>query len=249
MNLSAAIQKGTAHAAYCEDFLMSESLGEKSLLLAVLDGCSMGEDSHFASALYGKLLRKIAQEMSLESLRSPVSWQEEQPETVAREVLRRLFAEVKVARQQLALNWEELLTTVILWVHHFGAARSFVIVIGDGYVCCDGQVHELDQNNKPDYLAYHFDLPFDDWWAGQTQRFTFEQPQDLSIATDGVATFHPWPQPEDDASLPDPLAYLLVDAEFAEADNMLDRKLMYLRKAHQFHAIDDVAIIRVRFGA
>jgi hypothetical protein len=247
MRRFAAIRLGAAHQTYCEDYLISEQLGEKCLLSAVLDGCSMGKDSHFASALFGKLLRKIAQQMSMESMHATVGWEEDQPETVAREVLRRLFDEVQAARKQLMLEREELLTTVILWLHHLGTQRSFVMVIGDGYVCCDGQIHELDQNNRPDYLTYHLGESFDEWYETQQQRFHFESPQDLSIATDGVDTFRRLGEVVSTSPAPDPLRYLLTGQEFFSADNMLDRKLDLLTKSHGLRPIDDLGIIRAIF--
>lgn len=247
MKQFAAIRLGAAHQTYCEDYLIWEQLGEKCLLSAVLDGCSMGKDSHFAAALFGKLLRKITQQMSLESLQTDVPWQEEQPETVAREVLRRLFDEVQEARKQLMLEREELLTTLILWIHHYGTQRAFVMVIGDGYVCCDEQIHELDQNNRPDYLTYHLGEPFDAWYQAQQQCFHFESPRDLSIATDGINTFRQLSDPVASSASPDPLSYLFCDTEFIEADNMLDRKLDLLAKSYAQHPIDDLGIIRVIF--
>lgn len=247
MKQFAAIRMGAVHQTYCEDYLISEQLGEKCLLSAVLDGCSMGKDSHFASALFGKLLRKIAQQMSLEGLQSVVPWQEDQPETVAREVLRRLFDEVQSARKQLMLEREELLTTLLLWIHHYGTQRSFVMVIGDGYVCCDGHMYTLDQNNRPDYLTYHLGEPFASWYQAQQQHFSFDAPRDLAIATDGIDTFRQLSDPVASSASPDPLAYLLCDTEFIEADNMLDRKLDLLAKSYGLRPIDDLGIIRVIF--
>lgn len=248
MKQFAAVRMGLAHVAYCEDFLVSEPLGEASLLSAVLDGCSMGNDSHFASALFGKLLRKIAQQMSLEAMKEDKPWQEEQPETVAKEVLRRLFHEVKATRNRLLLLREELLTTVSLWIHHYRTRRSFVIVIGDGYVCCDGNIHILDQDNRPDYLTYHLGEIFETWYESQTQRFHFESPQDLSIATDGVDTFRQMANGSQDlSSALNPVQELLVDRSLEEEGHMLDRKLRQLHTQWGLQPIDDIAIIRVLF--
>jgi hypothetical protein len=249
MKLHAAVRLGAAHVTYCEDFLLTAPLCERSLLCAVLDGCSMGQDSHFASALFGKLLRKVARQMSQESLYVPdqVPWEETRPETLAQELLRRLFREVKSARSKFELEWEELLTTVTLWVHHYETQRSFVIVVGDGFVSCDGQVYELDQNNRPDYMSYHMDKDFEAWYPTQEQRFDFAQPRDLCIATDGVNTFRPMQQGA--AAAPDlmPLNYLMVDRFHLEAVNMLDQKIDHLEREHRLHPIDDVAMIRILF--
>ena len=53
---------GAFHTNYCEDFLVVAELGSQQQLVAIMDGCSMGTESTFASLLIGKLLRKIAKE-------------------------------------------------------------------------------------------------------------------------------------------------------------------------------------------
>ena len=54
---------GAFHIHHCEDFLIDEPLATDKRLLAVMDGCSMGTESVFASMLIGKILRKIAKEI------------------------------------------------------------------------------------------------------------------------------------------------------------------------------------------
>ena len=51
---------GDHHVNHCEDYTITETLGTDKILCAVMDGCTMGTDSYFASTLTGKLLRKIA---------------------------------------------------------------------------------------------------------------------------------------------------------------------------------------------
>ena len=51
---------GEFHVNHNEDFLVLEEAGSTRKLIAVMDGCSSGTDSYFASTLIGKLLRKIA---------------------------------------------------------------------------------------------------------------------------------------------------------------------------------------------
>ena len=53
---------GEFHVNYNEDFMVSEEAGKSRKMIAVMDGCSSGTDSHFASTLIGKLLRKIAKQ-------------------------------------------------------------------------------------------------------------------------------------------------------------------------------------------
>ncbi|MEM9986749.1 MAG: protein phosphatase 2C domain-containing protein [Bacteroidota bacterium] len=249
MKLHAAVRMGTAHAIYCEDFLIAEGIGEKSLLCAVMDGCSMGKDSHFISALLGKLLRKICQEMSYQGLHeASQSWREEDPQSVAKEVLKRLFHEAKAARNSLMLRPDEMLATLILWIHHYDSERSFIMVVGDGFVSCDGKIHEIDQGNKPDYLGYHLGEKFETWYQGQTQTFNFEHPRDVCIATDGVDTLRRVQDLVGNQEVsPDPKTMLMVDSEFADATNMLDKKLDQMERESALKPIDDLAMIRIIF--
>ncbi len=53
---------GEFHINHNEDFLIIEDAGQSYKLIAVMDGCSSGTDSHFASTLLGKILRKIAKQ-------------------------------------------------------------------------------------------------------------------------------------------------------------------------------------------
>ncbi len=247
MKLHAAVRMGVAHTTYCEDFLIAEGFGHKSLICAVLDGCSMGNDSHFASALLGKVVRKVAYDMSQETIhQQTISWKEDEPESVAKEILRRTIPELTGVRHKLMLPLKELLSTMILWVHHFDSQRSFIISLGDGVISCDGKIEVVDQNNRPDYLAYHLKDDFEEWYASQEHRFFFENPSDLSIATDGVETFRPLKEFTSETPGEDAMRYLMVENSHPDAENMLDQKLKVI-KDQGMVAVDDLAIIRVQF--
>lgn len=45
-----------------------------------------------------------------------------------------------------------------------------VLVIGDGLVGIDGELHEFDQDTKPDYVGYHLKEDFEDWYSRQQQK-------------------------------------------------------------------------------
>ncbi|MGK0364095.1 MAG: serine/threonine protein phosphatase PrpC [Saprospiraceae bacterium] len=65
------LQIGEHHLNHCEDYLLIAEIGDNILLIAVCDGCTMGEESWFASALIGKLLKKISREIHFRTLREP----------------------------------------------------------------------------------------------------------------------------------------------------------------------------------
>ncbi len=60
MKIYKSLTIGEFHTNYCEDFLIEEQIGSNRKLIAVFDGCTMGDESVFASILFGKILRNIA---------------------------------------------------------------------------------------------------------------------------------------------------------------------------------------------
>ena len=61
------VQIGSFHTNHCEDVTLCQQMGSHRYLLAVMDGCTMGTDSHFAATLTAKLLRKIAKSIYYKS--------------------------------------------------------------------------------------------------------------------------------------------------------------------------------------
>ena len=50
---------GEFHVNHNEDYLVIENIGQHRTMIAIMDGCSSGNDSHFASTLIGRVLRKV----------------------------------------------------------------------------------------------------------------------------------------------------------------------------------------------
>ena len=48
-------QIGEFHINHNEDFLVSHEIGKDKMMIAVMDGCTMGTESHFASVSYTHL--------------------------------------------------------------------------------------------------------------------------------------------------------------------------------------------------
>jgi len=64
MKIYSFLQIGDYHQNHCEDFFLSYSISDEKHLLAVMDGCSSGTNSFFASALFGKILKKCCIEIA-----------------------------------------------------------------------------------------------------------------------------------------------------------------------------------------
>jgi len=70
MKIYKTLNIGAFHTNFCEDFLIEEQIGTTQKLIAVLDGCTMGTESVFASILFGKILRRAAKQKYYEDFMS-----------------------------------------------------------------------------------------------------------------------------------------------------------------------------------
>ena len=241
MEIYSLLHRGDYHPISCEDFIITEEIENELIIAAVMDGCSNGKESHFAAALFGKLLRKICkiiphiQDTDVLNLPTPdvVKW-----------ILKELFKEMNQAREQLFLNQMELLSTLILLVYKQSSDEAFIIALGDGVVAIDGEIYSIDQQNMPDYLSYHLSKNFEDWFGKQKQVFKISSPKHLSISTDGVESFMTPHHELAPLNVPD---YLLNDLTFAQLKNMLAKKVQVLYAQHGISPKDDLGIIRMVF--
>ncbi|WP_118972251.1 protein phosphatase 2C domain-containing protein [Taibaiella koreensis] len=241
MPLYHTLQIGAFHTLHCDDYLISEHIGHQKLLCAVMDGCTMGEDSYFAATLTGKLLRKIARERFFLEPHLPAT--AVSTEDLLRQVLQELFAALRQLKNQLLLDTRELLTTLILLIADKASQTGAVLVLGDGVVGINGHTYVFDQDNRPDYLGFHLDEDFDQWYARQEQKISFDTMEDIGIASDGILLFRQlkagyWPAA-------DPVAYLLQDRDLSEKEDMLELKLKKLEHGFGLQPTDDLAIIRL----
>ena len=240
MQLYQLLKRGAYHPDFCEDFSLAEPLGTR-LVLAVMDGCTMGRESHFASTLVAKVLRKVIREWPYRQHHGALP----PTPTLAdelRELLAAVFADLRQLQSQLLLATNELLTTLALALLNPATGAVEVLVLGDATVALNGRLIRFEQDNRPDYLAYHLAQPFPAWYARQTQRLSAPDCHDLSLATDGIDSFEPTtPTPD----LPDVPALLLLDTHLAERPEMLNIKVRRLENASGLIPTDDVAIVRV----
>lgn len=236
-------QMGTFHENHCEDYTISAEVGENRILMAVMDGCTMGKESYFSSALVGKILKKVAYEefhiSYLRSVNPPL-------EDLLQKVFKKLFATLKSYSADLYLDKYELLTTLVLGVVDLRTKAAFVQVIGDGLVFCNDQAHIFDQENAPDYLGYHLRENFTSWYAKQGQKLYFEEVKDLSLSTDGIFTFSSFQLGEQEViSESYILDFLLKDQLELGNERMFAKKLYQLEGNYSVKPTDDLGIIRL----
>jgi serine/threonine protein phosphatase PrpC len=172
------VQIGDFHTNHCDDYVMTAELDKQRILCAVMDGCTMGTDSYIASCITGLVLRKIAKEINYRTFKEK---NEIDLKILLKEILSQLFHELRLIKNQLQLERDELLSTLILVLIDLDLNIAEAITIGDGLVYYNGQSFEYEQNDKPDYLGYHLDEDFENWYSGQKQRLSLSNITDLSI--------------------------------------------------------------------
>lgn len=238
-----AIQIGEYHFNHCEDYLFTSDLGDDKLLCAVMDGCTTAIDSHFISTMVGKILRKISVEEGYKIMYEPNS-EFLSLDMHLRSILRRVFSELIVSKNQLMLQAEEMLTTLVILLLDKKTNQGIILAIGDGLISVNGNIIEFEQDNKPDYLGFHLSEDFDSWYDIQSQKVTFDNYQDISIATDGISLFSQVAKSTTDEKI-DPINYLLINTDHVENAEMLNIKIKRLENKFGLVPTDDVAIIRL----
>jgi Protein phosphatase 2C len=236
---------GTFHTDHNEDFLVTAEMGDDKLLIAVMDGCSMGTESYFASGLVGKILRKAAKEWGFWAF---IEKKEAELAIYLRDITRNLFDELLFFKNKLMLENTEILTTLILGVVDCSQKKAELIAIGDGLICCNGIYTEYEQDNRPDYLGYHLTEDFETWYTQQKQKLSLDNISDLAISTDGIFTFKKF----DTAIYPtisekELVDFLLINSNFAVSETMLKKKIYHIEKEFGLKTSDDLSIVRLIF--
>lgn len=245
MEVYQTLISGKYHQIYCEDSLLCQSINENWLVAGVFDGCSTAVDSHFTSALFVKLIQKASRELPQLMGRdkyNEINYMASQ--TLMEFLCSILFNGTLKLRNALRLDNIELLSTIILLVHNTQKKESFVSVSGDGLIACNGQLIEIDQNNIPDFMAYHLNLSFSEWYTKHVAHYKFDEVKDIAIATDGVSKI--WnAQTQEQPKNIDPADYLLIDANGKEDHRMLANKTIELSADYGLGFYDDLAIVRL----
>ena len=235
---------GQFHKTHTEDHVITMQLGNEWIIGAVMDGCSSGKESYFASTLFGKIIQKSVRMLSYSKIPSS------DPRTgkmggasAGRFILKQIFDNLAAIHKLLETDLIEMLTTLLLLVYNKKDKSAWVNISGDGFIIHDHQIIEVDQNNIPDYMAYHLDTTFNNWIEHFSKTYAFENQTDISISTDGISKFitHNHRRPQDI----DPVHYLLIDDSHQDSGNMLETKFQILAKEYGLFPYDDLGMIRI----
>lgn len=242
MKIYSTLHIGEFHTLHCEDFFVVEQIESDVKMIAVLDGCTMGTESVFSSILFGKILRNIAKKRYYQEF---VSKSSKDLKVILKEVLNELFEETKTIKNQLGLDKNELLSTLIIGVINKKTSAAEFLTVGDGLIHYDGNFIEYEQDNTPDYLGYHLNENFENWFDSQEQVLSLKTFHDLAICTDGIFTFKNLENSESQKDESQLITHLLVEQEHSQHENMLDRKVRFIKDQWKHTVTDDLAIIRI----
>ena len=246
LNIHKVTKIGIFHTDYCEDYAFYGDIGQDKILISVFDGCTMGHESYFASSLIGKLTRKITRE---EYYKEYVDKKSIGSKELLKRVSKRLFEDLKDLKNQLNLDRNEILSTVLLGIIDVKERSVELIVIGDGLISVGKELIELEQDNVPDYIGYHLNEDFEFWYDAQDQKFSFEDVNDVSISTDGIFTFSKFENKYyPDISNKEVVEYLLSDISEIENERMFEKKLHRIEKEWGLKPTDDLGIVRIRLN-
>jgi len=242
MEVYQLIRKGEMHKDFCEDFLLAFELSERYSVYGVFDGCSTGADSHLASGLLAKVVRAEMECLVIEEIESL--------KKLLSDTVLCTMSTLRNIRNDLFLETNELLSTMILFVVDKITSKGEVLVFGDGFVAINGQSINVEQNNTPDYLAYYLDEleninDPESWLIEHSNSFSVDKITDVSVATDGVKSFQKADLSSESNSVPIPSEYLTNDNFLLHNKSMLSRKCNILKTKHQLINQDDIALIRV----
>ncbi len=240
MKIDQLLVRGLAHPHFCEDALLYSEVGHHRWLIAVMDGCSNGIESHFASTLKTKMLQKISKEWYYRALHLP----HPEPKLHLGVIIKSLFNLLKQQQQLLQLSPYELLSTVLIGLVDAKDKTGTFVCIGDGYLIHQGEWWEFEQNNQPDYLAYHLGMEPDNWYQKLNPAITIDNINQLTLATDGIHSFeaiHPDYEMEQKIHIPNYLT--------GSHDLNLYQRFRIIESEWKFAPVDDLALVQIHLEA
>lgn len=223
--------------------MIAEDAGDYRKVIAVMDGCSSGTDSHFASTLIGKLIRKIAkQEAYGEFAKKETKQLKDQLEHISLQ----LFEDLSNLNRQLDLKSDEILSTLILAVVDIKEKAAEIVIVGDGFIHCNGENIEYENDNKPDYIGYHLNMDKHVWYQTRTEKLSVVNLKNLTISTDGIHTFKNFDgKSYDSISEKEIMHKFFEDETDLENANKLKKTLIEIQSENGLMPSDDLTMIRI----
>lgn len=188
---------GNEHQTFCEDFAFEKDF-EEIHVGAVFDGCSGGIDSHFASALFGKIFQSILGTCDFFGVIPSIA--QDQLKEVAIGIMVDFYDKLMEIGYSLNLSKKELESTIILSVYDKQYKNLIVYYFGDGVIVINDEIIKLknteyEDPNAPSYIVnatYAEDMSewdFEDWIKQHKGFIQRENVSNFALFSDGVESF------------------------------------------------------------
>jgi hypothetical protein len=133
-----------------------------------------------------------------------------------------------------------LLSTIVLFEYSPFTFELRIRILGDAVYFVNGVEYVVDQNNEPDYLAYHLDLKYDAFqeYLDKYPTRIYQDVETFSICSDGILSFER-SQFLEPAKIDNPIQHILQPPN---STNFLTRMFNVLTK-DKYIIKDDLSII------
>ncbi len=163
LDIETVIRRGVDHENFCEDDLIHHD-NYNYFVGVIMDGCSEGTKSHFASSIFGKIIDRCLRF----ELKDVLDKGELGPKEVAEQIALQTMIKALEIFEKLSLSITEVESTIVLSVYRKSTKQLFCVAFGDGYLQCNqGSFKRVFENvrflddetglgkNRPDYLSYN----------------------------------------------------------------------------------------------
>lgn len=229
-------KRSSTHPNWCEDNYFIEETDIR-IQGAVFDGCSTGINSQFAS---------IAMKYSFEkAINNRTNKLQLEQSNILNDYFDMLIGDVKSDLSSLkdCLNLTDmnLLSTIVFFYYIKETKSLYVKFLGDGVIYVNGNEIVNDENNMPDYLAYHLDEKWDSFFSWIKSRRTeiYENVESFSICSDGIHSFLNLKNPHINKQVA--INFLLIDQQWNRLENGLNKKFnILINRDEEFKRSDEL---------
>ena len=221
------LNKISRHHNSCEDSVYVEET-EDRVFGAVLDGCSTGVNSHWASQTFVYIVKTAMKQVSKLTT------------TTSLYIMR---TKMNSLATLLHLSDAHLLSTIILFVYDKKTKVLDVLPLGDCTISINHAfIHRIDQGNKPDYFGYllYSDLKTFDNFVERNPPWVFHNVESFAICSDGIDQIVTPQFPKTDISHLNPIDMLI---KTAPGSKFYLQQCWNKLKAAGFQLNDDLSIV------
>lgn len=237
------------HEIHCEDnYYLFED--ENIIVGAVLDGCSTGINSHWASQTLQYCFKLYEKSFGFNEFITTFSngWDND-----VNDILSYVATTLNKAKQVLGLEDMNLLSTIVFFVYNKNTKTLYVKFVGDGVFFYKKEniwySIENDENNIPLYLGYYCNIPEKNLFNFLETRTTYilDEVEEFAISSDGIFSFKNNKDNDEEIKITSPENYLIVDESFIKLKHELGKKFIGLRN-DGWVIKDDLTVIKYKNG-